>query len=59
MTALLLLVLFSPTLTFNHLTLVDLAQWLNVHPFWTMFLLGAVFKTDFVSIVRNYDKKWW
>lgn len=39
-----LFVLVSPTLTFKGLTLEVLWQWLNIHPFWAMLLLSAVFR---------------
>lgn len=59
MIALALLVIFSPVLVFKGLTLETLWAFCNVHPFWFMFLVSAVCKTDFVSIVKNYDKERW
>ena len=37
-----LIITFSPELTFNNLTLGQLAGWFNCHPMWFFLTLGYI-----------------
>lgn len=39
-----LLVLISPTLKFDGLTMQQVINWLNLHPFIFVFMLTAIFR---------------
>lgn len=53
-----LLVIFSPVLIFDGLTLEKLWEFFNVHPFWFAFTLEIFFQSQNIINCKCRKEKW-
>lgn len=54
---LVLLVAISPVLQFKGLTVMQLIDFFNLHPFWAVFTILIIFRNSIITSIK--ESKWW